>query len=110
MSSVDTAVETATSTEPRRKGPLDAAELADASITAALVVALLAAGRILASGSLFQVIASFVVAVLAARRRGRAVVIATCAAASIALILGGLGPVSQAALAGVFGWCGGFGL
>jgi len=93
-----------------RKGPLDAAEVADAALTAALVVALLAAGRVLASGSLFQVIASMVVAVLAARRRTRAVVIASCAAAAIALILGGLGPVSQAALAGVFGWCGGYGL
>jgi len=94
----------------RRSEPLDAAEVADAALTAALVVALLAAGRVLASGSLFQVVASFVVAVLAARRRTRAVVIATCAAAAIALILGGLGPVSQAALAGVFGWCGGYGL
>ncbi len=94
----------------KKSGPLDAAEVADAAITAALVVALLAAGRVLASGSLFQVIASFVVAVLAARRRTRAVVISTCAAAVIALILGGLGPVSQAALAGVFGWCGGFSL
>nr|XP_061840625.1 uncharacterized ABC transporter ATP-binding protein Mb2353c-like [Nerophis lumbriciformis] len=94
----------------KKSRPLDAAELADASITAALVVALLAAGRVLASGSLFQVFAAFVVAVLAARRRTRAVVIATSAAASIALILGGLGPVSQAALAGVFGWCGGVSL
>jgi len=94
----------------KQTGPLDAAEVADAAITAALVVALLAAGRVLASGSLFQVIASFVVAVLAARRRNRAVLIATCAAASIAIILGGLGPVTQAALAGVFGWCGGYAL
>jgi len=94
----------------KKSGPLDAAETADAAITAALVVALLAAGRVLASGSLFQVFAAFVVAVLAARRRTRAVVIATGAAASIALILGGLGPVSQAALAGVFGWCGGVSL
>lgn len=90
-----------------RKGPLDAAELADSAVTAALVVALLAAGRALASGSVFQVIASFVVAVLAARRRGRTVVIATFAAATIGLLLGGLGPVSYALLAGVFGWCGG---
>lgn len=97
-------------TDAARSGPLDAAEVADAAITAALVVALLAAGRVLASGSLFQVFAAFVVAVLAARRRTRTVVIATCAAASIALILGGLGPVSQAALAGVFGWCGGVAL
>ena len=99
-----------TAPNKRRSEPLDAAEVADAAITAALVVALLAAGRVLASGSLFQVFAAFVVAVLAARRRTRAVVIATCAAASIALILGGLGPVSQAALAGVFGWCGGVSL
>jgi len=90
-----------------RKGPLDAAELADTAVTAALVVALLAAGRALASGSVFQVIASFVVAVLAARRRGRTVVVATFASATIALLLGGLGPVSYALLAGVFGWCGG---
>lgn len=88
-------------------GPLDAAETADAAITAALVIALLAMGRVLAAGPMFQVIASFVVAVLAARRRTRAVAIATAAAACIALILGGLGPVSQATIAGVFGWCGG---
>jgi len=75
-----------------------------------MVVALLAAGRVLASGSLFQVVASFVVAVVAARRRARVVVISTAAAACIALILGGLGPVSQAVLAGVFGWCGGYAL
>lgn len=91
----------------KRRGPLDAAELADSAVTAALVVALLAAGRALASGSVFQVIASFVVAVLAARRRGRTVIIATFASATIALLLGGLGPVSYALLAGVFGWCGG---
>jgi len=109
MTQTQTAIEPAA--HERRKGePLDAAEIADAAITAALVVALLAAGRVLASGSLFQVIASMVVAVLAARRRARAVVIATCAAASIAIILGGLGPVTQAALAGVFGWCSGFAL
>ncbi|MEM7094714.1 MAG: ATP-binding cassette domain-containing protein [Actinomycetota bacterium] len=90
-----------------RSGPLDASETADAALTAALVVALLAAGRVLAAGSMFQVIASFVVAVLAARRRTRAVAISAAAAACIALILGGLGPVTQAALAGVFGWCGG---
>ncbi len=91
----------------RRKGPLDAAEMADAALTAAMIVALLAAGRVLAAGSMMQVVASFVVAVLAARRRTRTVVMASTAAACIALILGGLGPVSQAALAGVFGWCGG---
>ncbi len=95
---------------PKTKGPLDAAEIADAAITAALVVALLATGRLLGAGSVFQVVASFVVAVLAARRRNRAVVIASAAAACIALILGGLGPVSQAALAGVFGWCSGVGI
>lgn len=97
-------------TRTRRGTPLDAGETADAAVTAALVVALLAAGRVLAAGSMFQVIASFVVAVLAARRRTRAVAVSSTAAAAIALILGGLGPVTQAALAGVFGWCGGQGL
>ena len=97
----------ATNRRGERKGPLDAAEMADAALTAAMIVALLAAGRVLAAGSMMQVVASFVVAVLAARRRTRAVVMASTAAACIALILGGLGPVSQAALAGVFGWCGG---
>lgn len=97
-------------TRLKRGKRLDATETAHAAVTAAMVVALLAAGRVLAAGSLFQVIASFVVAVLAARRRTRVVVIATCAAASIALILGGLGPVSYAGLAGVFGWTTGQGL
>lgn len=94
----------------RASGKLDATEVADAAMTAALVVALLATGRVLAAGPVFQLIASFVVAVLAARRRTRVVMIATAASACIAIILGGLGPVSQAILAGVFGWCGGQGL
>lgn len=90
--------------------PLDAAEQADAAVSAALVVTLLAVGRLIAAGTFFQVLATIVIAVLAARRRTRAVVASTVAAASLAVLLGGIGPVTQAALSGMFGWAAGTGL
>lgn len=93
-----------------KKQILDAAETADAAVTAALVLCLLAVGRLLGMGSLLQMVASCVVAVLAARRRSRVVKISTIATACVAIILGGFGPVSYALLAGVFGWVAGQGL
>lgn len=95
---------------PRNKRPLDAAEIADAAVTTALVLCLLAIGRLLALGSMLQMFASCIVAVLAARRRSRVVYISSAAAASLGIILGGLGPVSYAFLSGVFGWTVGQGL
>ncbi len=89
---------------------LDAAELADAAATAALVIVLLTAGRLLAAGTLFQVLGTVVFAVLAARRRVRAVAVATVATMTMAVLLGGIGPITQAFVAGLFGACGGVAL
>ncbi|MEM7287587.1 MAG: ATP-binding cassette domain-containing protein [Actinomycetota bacterium] len=94
----------------RHRGPLDAAELADAAVTAAVVVGLLTFGRLLAAGTFFQVLGTIVVAVLSARRRSRVVVMSTTASMAMALLLGGIGPISQAFVAGLFGWAGGRGL
>ena len=97
-------------TRRRRRGPLDAGELADAAVTAAVVVGLLTFGRLLAAGTFFQVLGTIVVAVLSARRRTRVVVMSTTASMAMALLLGGIGPISQAFVAGLFGWAGGRGL
>ena len=86
---------------------LDAAELADAAVTAALVIGLLTTGRLLAAGTFFQVLGTVVFAVLGARRRVRAVAVATAATMAMAVLLGGVGPVSQAFVAGLFGGSGG---
>lgn len=93
-----------------RRGRLDAGELADAAVTAAVVVGLLTFGRLLAAGTFFQVLGTIVVAVLAARRRSRVVAMSTTASMAMALLLGGIGPISQAFVAGLFGWAGGRGL
>lgn len=89
---------------------LDAAELADAALCAAVVLALLTVGRLLAAGTFFQVIGTIVMATLAARRRLRVVATSTAAAMAMALLLGGIGPITQAFVAGLFGWTGGFAL
>ena len=93
-----------------RRGRLDAGELADAAVTAAVVIGLLTFGRLLAAGTFFQVLGTIVVAVLSARRRSRVVVMSTTASMAMALLLGGIGPISQAFVAGLFGWAGGHGL
>jgi energy-coupling factor transporter ATP-binding protein EcfA2 len=90
--------------------PLDAAEIADAAMSAALVMGLLTTGRLLAAGTAFQILATIVLAVLAARRRLRVVAVATAAAMALAVLLGGIGPISQAFISGVFGYAGGLGL
>lgn len=92
------------------KGPLDAAELADAAIAAALVFSLLAIGRLLAAGTAFQVLGTVVFAVLAARHRTRTVVLAVTGTALFTVLLGGIGPLTQSIVAGLFGWTGGVSL
>ncbi len=89
---------------------LDAAELADAAMSAALVMGLLTVGRLLAAGTAFQVLATIVLAVLAARRRLRTVASATVASMALAVLLGGIGPISQAFVAGIYGYAGGVSL
>ena len=92
------------------KGPLDATELADAAIAAALVFSLLAIGRLLAAGTAFQVLGTVVFAVLAARHRTRTVVLSVTGTALFTILLGGVGPVTQSIVAGLFGWTGGVSL
>lgn len=89
---------------------LNAAEIADAAISAALVLALLTVGRLLAAGTFFQILATAVMAVLAARRRARVLVTAVVASMAMALLLGGVGPITQAFVAGLFGWTNGVAL
>lgn len=83
---------------------LDAAELADAALATALVTSLLAIERVLASAGFFQLLGTVVIASLAARRRTRAVVMATLATAALSVLLGGVGPVSKAVISGLAGW------
>ncbi len=92
------------------KGPLDATELADAAIAAALVFSLLAIGRLLAAGTAFQVLGTVVFAVLAARHRTRTVVLSVTGTALFTVLLGGIGPLTQSIVAGLFGWTGGVSL
>lgn len=94
----------------RSSTPLDAAELADAAIAAALVFALLAFGRLLAAGTFFQLIGTVVFAVLAARHRTRTVVMSVLATMLFTVMLGGTAPFTQAIISGLFGWTGGVSL
>ena len=89
---------------------LDAAELSDAAMSAALAMGLLTTGRLLAAGTAFQILATIVMAVLGARRRLRVVAVATAATMALAVLLGGIGPITQAFFAGVFGYAAGIGL
>ncbi len=79
-------------------------------MSAALATGLVTLGRLLAAGTFFQVLATVVWAALAARRRARVVVLGTAATMTLALLLGGIGPVSQAFVAGLFGIAAGPGL
>lgn len=98
------------SVEKRGARKLDAGELADAAVTAALVFSLLAIGRVMASGTFFSIIAAIVLAVLKARRRTRVMLLATGTAACLSVLLGGIGPVTNSIVAGAFGYCGGVAL
>jgi len=89
-------------TVPRSR-ELTATEVADASAVAALTFALAGIGRLIAAGTFFQVLSTVVFAVLAARRRTRVIVVSGWAAASMGVLLGGIGPVGQLATAALFG-------
>ena len=82
---------------------LSSNEVADAAAVAALTFALAGIGRLIAAGTFFQVLSTVAFAVLASRRRVRVVAISGWAAASMGLLLGGIGPVSQLATAALFG-------
>jgi len=97
LPSTDTAATTATSSQ------LSPSEVADAAAVAALVFTSAAIGRLLAFGTFFQLLSTVVIAVLASRRRLRAVFAAGATAAMMAILLGGIGPISQITTATLFG-------
>ena len=86
-----------------RSRELTATEVADASAVAALTFALAGIGRLVAAGTFFQVLSTVVFAVLAGRRRTRVIIVSGWAAASMGVLLGGIGPVGQLATAALFG-------
>ena len=90
-----------------RRRPLNATEVADAAMTAALVMALQTVGRLIAAGTFFQVFSTLSMTVLATRHRGRVVLMATIAAMGMVITLGGLGPISHAVIAGTMGYANG---
>ncbi len=96
--------------EKSNRASLDASELADAAIAAALVFALLAFGRLLAAGSFFQLVGTVVFAVLAARHRTRTLVMSVLATMLFTVMLGGTAPFTQSIISGLFGWTGGVSL
>ena len=86
-----------------RSNELTSTEVADAAAVAALTFALAGIGRLIAAGTFFQLLSTVVFAVLASRRRTRVVVVSGWAAASMGVLLGGIGPVGQLATAALFG-------
>lgn len=87
--------------------PLDATEITDAAMTAALIMALQTVGRLMAAGSFFQVFSTLSVSVLAARHRPRVVASAIIPAVGLTLVLGGIGPISHSVIAGLMGYANG---
>ncbi|NOX29915.1 MAG: hypothetical protein GXP35_07705, partial [Actinobacteria bacterium] len=97
LPSTDTAAAATTSSQ------LSPSEAADAAAVAALVFTSAAIGRLLAFGTFFQLLSTVVIAVLASRRRLRVVFAAGATAAMMAILLGGIGPISQITTATLFG-------
>jgi len=86
-----------------RSRKLSSNEVADAAAVAALTFSLAAIGRLIAAGTFFQVISTVAFAVLASRRRTRVVAVSGWAAASMGVLLGGIGPLTQLTTAAIFG-------
>jgi len=86
-----------------RTRKLSSNEVADAAAVAALTFSLAAIGRLIAAGTFFQVISTVAFAVLASRRRTRVVAVSGWAAASMGVLLGGIGPLTQLTTAAIFG-------
>lgn len=80
------------------------AELAEAAVLGDLALVLEVLGWFLPTiGAIFQGLAVVPFAALAARRRARAAVMATLAAASVAFLIGGVGIVLETAIGGTLG-------
>src|SRR4051794_4511438 len=76
--------------EPRRRGRLDAAELAEAAVLGDLALVLAVIGWFLPIGGALFLAATIPYAALAARRRARAVIVATITTGLLAFVVGGL--------------------
>jgi energy-coupling factor transporter ATP-binding protein EcfA2 len=85
------------------RGRLGPAELAEAAVLGDLGLVLEVIGWFAPLGGAFQALAVVPFALLAARHRLRAAVVATIAAASVAFLVGGLGIVIQTSIAGSLG-------
>ncbi|GLZ49387.1 hypothetical protein Acsp06_55720 [Actinomycetospora sp. NBRC 106375] len=87
---------------PRR--PLDAVELAESAALGDLVAVVCVLTRLFPIGPLGVVIAAFPLAVLTARRPGRAGPVGVLVAVVVAFLVGGVGPATSAASAATLGW------
>jgi energy-coupling factor transport system permease/ATP-binding protein len=76
--------------EHRRRGPLDAAELAEAAVLGDLALVLTVAGWFLPAGTILFLAATLPYAALAARRRLRTAVVAGTATGMLAFVVGGI--------------------
>jgi energy-coupling factor transport system ATP-binding protein len=74
----------------RRRGPLDAAELAEAAVLGDLALVLIVAGWFLPAGIVLYLAATLPYAALTVRRRVRTAVVAGLATGSLAFVLGGI--------------------
>ena len=86
-----------------RRGRLGPGELAEVAVLGDLALVLEVIGWFAPLGSVFQALATIPFAVLAARHRVRAAVVATVAAAAVGSLVGGVGIVLQTGLAGLLG-------
>jgi energy-coupling factor transporter ATP-binding protein EcfA2 len=86
-----------------RHGRLGPGELAEVAVLGDLALVLEVIGWFAPLGSVFQALATIPFAVLAARHRVRAAVVATVAAAAVGSLVGGVGIVLQTGLAGLLG-------
>lgn len=76
--------------QPRRRGALDAAELAEAAVLGDLALVMVLVGWFLQLGPVALLVATIPYAALVARRRLRAAVVATIATGALAFVLGGV--------------------
>jgi energy-coupling factor transporter ATP-binding protein EcfA2 len=88
----------------QRRHLLRPAELAEAAVLGDVGLVLEVLGWFLPFGSILQALAIVPFALLGARHRGRAVLVATLTASVVAVLLGGPGIVLETAIAGSLGW------
>jgi energy-coupling factor transport system ATP-binding protein len=89
--------------ERRRRGPLDAAELAEAAVLGDLALVLTVAGWFLPAGTVLFLAATLPYAALTARRRLRTAVVAGTATGMLAFVLGGVNLASNLAAIAALG-------